>query len=66
MGLELASLTARKLPVDYVGVFTGFSPHVTSLTDYYPFGSGMAGRQIDPQSVADVTIVGAQAPSAYR
>jgi RHS repeat-associated protein len=38
--------TARKLPLAANGVFTGFSPHVTSLTDYYPFGSGMAGRTV--------------------
>ena len=46
-GNVLATFTARKLPVEANGVFTGFSPHVTSLTDYYPFGSGMEGRTVD-------------------
>ena len=45
-GNVLATFTARKLPVEANGVFTGFSPHVTSLTDYYPFGSGMEGRTV--------------------
>jgi hypothetical protein len=66
LGNVLATFTARKLPLAANGVFTGFSPHVTSLTDYYPFGSGMAGRRMDSQSVADTTIVGTQAPSDYR
>jgi len=26
---------------------------LTSLTDYYPFGSAMEGRAFDPQTVAD-------------
>jgi RHS repeat-associated protein len=46
LGNVLATFTARKLPLAANGVFTGFSPHVTSLTDYYPFGSGMAGRTV--------------------
>jgi RHS repeat-associated protein len=46
LGNVLATFTARKLPLAANGVFTGFSPHATSLTDYYPFGSGMAGRTV--------------------
>ena len=46
LGNVLATFTARKMPLAANGVFTGFSPHVTSLTDYYPFGSGMTGRTV--------------------
>jgi RHS repeat-associated protein len=46
LGNVLATFTARKLPLAANGVFTGFSPHVTSLTDYYAFGSGMEGRTV--------------------
>ncbi|MBE9197418.1 hypothetical protein IQ219_19375, partial [Synechocystis sp. LEGE 06083] len=38
--------TGRKLPLTEADVVVGFAPHVTSLSDYYPFGSGMEGRTV--------------------